>query len=74
LGTSKPAEVAARLDEIIATGAPAVICGHGEHIDEMITYVSNRLGTPVSLAPLEKGAFVVFHTADGAVVATEHHA
>jgi len=74
MGTSKPAEVAARLGEIVASGKPAVICGHGEHIDEMITHVSNRLGTPVSLAPLDKGAFVVFHTADGAVVATEHHA
>lgn len=73
LGTSKPAEVAARLDEIVAAGRPAVICGHGEHIDEMITHVSNRLGTPTSLAPLEKGAFVVFHTADGELVATEHH-
>jgi 8-oxo-dGTP diphosphatase len=73
LGTGKPAESAARLDEIIASGKPAIVCGHGEHIDEMIAYTSGHFGTPVPPGPLDKGSFVVFHTADGAVVATEQH-
>jgi 8-oxo-dGTP pyrophosphatase MutT (NUDIX family)/broad specificity phosphatase PhoE len=73
LGTDKPARAEARLDEILASGAPAVVCGHGETIDDAITYVSGRLGTPVPLGPLDKGSFVVFHTAGGELVATEHH-
>jgi 8-oxo-dGTP diphosphatase len=73
LGTSKPAEASARLDAILESGEPAVICGHGEHIDEMIAYASGRLGTTIPMGPLEKGAFIVFHTVDGEVVATEHH-
>lgn len=73
LGTSKPAEATARLDEIIETGAPAVICGHGESIDEMIAYASGKLGTPVPVGSLEKGSFVVFHTAEKRLIATEQH-
>ena len=73
LGTSKPAEATARLDEIIASGKPAVVCGHGETIDEAITFASGRLGTPVPVGPLEKGSFVVFHTAEGRLVDTEQH-
>ncbi|WP_035749775.1 NUDIX hydrolase [Glycomyces sp. NRRL B-16210] len=73
LGTSKPAEATARLDAIIEAGGPAVICGHGESIDEMIAYAAGKLGTPVSLGSLDKGSFVVFHTAEGRLVATEHH-
>ncbi|HEX2145857.1 MAG TPA: NUDIX hydrolase [Glycomyces sp.] len=72
-GTSKPADATARLDEIVASGKPAVVCGHGETIDELVAYASGRLGTPVPVGPLEKGSFVVFHTADGALVATEQH-
>ncbi len=70
---ANPPRPTARLDEIIASGKPAVVCGHGETIDEAITYVSGRLGTPVPVGPLDKGSFVVFHTADGDLVATEHH-
>jgi 8-oxo-dGTP diphosphatase len=73
LGTSKPAEATARLDEIIASGKPAVVCGHGETIDEAITFASGRLGTSVPVGPLEKGSFVVFHTAEGRLVDTEQH-
>ena len=73
LGTSKPAEATARLDEIIEAGRPAVICGHGESIDEMIAYASGRLGTPVPAGSLDKGSFVVFHTAEGRLIATEQH-
>ncbi|NUQ88774.1 MAG: NUDIX hydrolase [Glycomyces artemisiae] len=73
IGTLKPAKATARLDEIIESGRPAVVCGHGEHIDEMIAYTSGRLGTTVPVGPLEKGEFVVFHTAGGRIVATEHH-
>ncbi|MFC3493148.1 NUDIX hydrolase [Glycomyces rhizosphaerae] len=73
LGTDKPARAEARLDEILASGAPAVICGHGETIDDAIAYASDRLGTSVPVSALDKGSFVVFHTADGALVATEHH-
>lgn len=73
LGTSKPAEATARLDEIVASGKPAVVCGHGETIDEAITYASGCLGTPVPVGPLEKGSFVVFHTAEGRLVDTEQH-
>jgi 8-oxo-dGTP diphosphatase len=72
-GTAKPGQAEARLDEILASGKPAVICGHGETIDEQIAWVSGRLGAPVPAGPLEKGSFVVFHTADGALVATEQH-
>jgi 8-oxo-dGTP diphosphatase len=73
LGTAKPGQAEARLDDILASGKPAVICGHGETIDDAIAHVSHRLGAPVPEGPLEKGSFVVFHTADGGVVATEHH-
>ncbi|MEU6860447.1 NUDIX hydrolase [Glycomyces sp. NPDC046736] len=73
LGTGKPAEASARLDEIIDAGEAAVICGHGETIDEMIAYTSGRLGTPVPFGPLEKGSFVVFHTFEGRLVACELH-
>ena len=72
-GTAKPGQAEARLDEILASGEPAIVCGHGETIDEQIAWVSGRLGTPVPAGPLEKGSFVVFHTADGALVTTEHH-
>lgn len=73
LGTSKPAEATARLDAIIEAGRPAVICGHGESIDEMIAYAGGKLGTPVPATSLDKGSFVVFHTAEGRLVATEQH-
>jgi 8-oxo-(d)GTP phosphatase len=72
-GTAKPGQAEARLDEILASGKPAIVCGHGETIDEQIAWVSGRLGTPVPAGTLEKGSFVVFHTADGALVATERH-
>lgn len=72
-GTAKPADATARLDAIIASGEPAVICGHGESIDELVAYASGKLGTPVPVGPLEKGSFLVFHTAEGRLVATELH-
>ncbi|MCC3764029.1 NUDIX hydrolase [Glycomyces sp. TRM65418] len=72
-GTAKPGQAEARLDEILASGKPAVVCGHGETIDELIAWVSGRLGAPVHEGPLEKGSFVVFHTAGGELVATEQH-
>jgi len=73
LGTAKPGDASARLDAIISAGKPAVICGHGETIDELVAFASGRLGTPVPVGPLEKGSFVVFHLSGGALVATEHH-
>ncbi|WP_026928662.1 NUDIX hydrolase [Glycomyces tenuis] len=73
-GTDKPGHAAARIDRLIAEGRPAVICGHGETIDELAEYFCHRLEAAApSGPPLDKGSFLVFHTAGGRLVATERH-
>ncbi|THV41880.1 NUDIX hydrolase [Glycomyces buryatensis] len=73
-GTEKPRLATDRVDQLIAVGEPAVICGHGETMDELINHFCHRFGAQAPDDPaLEKGSFWVFHTAGDKLVATEHH-
>ncbi|WP_035739211.1 NUDIX hydrolase [Glycomyces arizonensis] len=73
-GTGKPGHAGTRIDRLVAEGRPAVICGHGGTISELVEYFCHRMGAAApSDASLEKGSFWVFHTADGRIVATERH-
>ena len=74
LGTAKPGQAMVRIDQLIADAKPVIVCGHGENIDELIEYFCHTMGaTPPDAEPLAKGAFWVFHTADGRIVASECH-
>ncbi|MCH7229269.1 NUDIX domain-containing protein [Glycomyces sp. L485] len=73
-GTAKPGQAMTRMDQLIAEARPVVICGHGETIDELARHFCHKLGsTPPTETPLAKGSFLVFHTGDGEIVATERH-
>lgn len=74
LGTSKPGQALSRLDRLIDDAEPAVICGHGENIAELVEHFCERLGiAPPEDLTLPKGSFLVFHLHDGEVIATERH-
>jgi 8-oxo-dGTP pyrophosphatase MutT (NUDIX family)/phosphohistidine phosphatase SixA len=70
----KPAAAERRIDRLIEEGRPAVVCGHGEAIDELAAYFCSRMraAAPEDGA-LSKGSFRVFHLAEGRIVASEHH-
>ncbi|GAB3994781.1 bifunctional NUDIX hydrolase/histidine phosphatase family protein [Glycomyces albus] len=74
LGSAKPGQALDRMDRLIDAARPAVICGHGESIVELIEHFCDRLGaTPPEDPTLSKGSFWVFHTHEGKLVATERH-
>jgi 8-oxo-(d)GTP phosphatase len=69
--TSEAAALAARL---AAAGKPAVICAHRENIPLLLAAACAQLGgTPPAGPPLQKSEFLVLHTADGKLVASERH-
>lgn len=72
-GTGGPGEAAARLERLVADRRPAVVCGHGATIGELAGRFRRRLGAAPEATALGKGSFLVFHTAAGRIVATEHH-
>ncbi len=73
-GTGGPGGAAERIDRLLAEGRPAVVCGHGETIDELTAHFCRRLGAAAPGGPpLEKGSFRVFHTAADRIVAAERH-
>ncbi|GAB3220415.1 NUDIX hydrolase [Glycomyces halotolerans] len=73
-GRTEPGQAMKRLEELIDEGRPTVVCGHGETIGDLVEHFCDRLGAAAPEDPsLSKGAFRVFHTVGGRIVATEHH-
>ncbi|WP_408611119.1 NUDIX hydrolase [Glycomyces xiaoerkulensis] len=74
IGGAKPGRAQRRMDRLIEDGEPAVICGHGENLTELMEHFCHRLGADAPPeSDLAKGSFRVFHTSEGRLVATEHH-
>lgn len=73
-GTAKPGQALDRVERLIDAAEPAVVCGHGESIGELVEHFCDRLGAaPPENPELPKGSFWVFHTREGKLVATERH-
>jgi 8-oxo-dGTP diphosphatase len=67
-------EVTALATRLAAAGKPVVVCAHRENMPTLLAAASAQLGgAPPAGPPLQKAEFVVLHTADGKLVATERH-
>ncbi|MDL4773191.1 NUDIX hydrolase [Actinomadura xylanilytica] len=77
IGETAPDRARARLLDLVADGAPALVCTHGEIVAELVTALCGQSGEEVPEDPgLRKGEFWVAHLAfeDGRVAALERHA
>jgi 8-oxo-dGTP diphosphatase len=70
----EPGAGSARVAAIIATGRPAIICGHRENLPVLLAAACAALGSaPPGGGPLHPAGFWVLHAADGVLAAAEHH-
>jgi len=70
----RAARAAERATELAASGAPTLICVHRENLPAIIAAAYQTLRAPAAEIPtLRKGAFLVLHSADGALVSSERH-
>ncbi|WP_245592532.1 NUDIX hydrolase [Actinomadura rifamycini] len=75
VGETGPGQAVERLLELVAEGAPALVCTHGEIVEELVTGLCRELGEKVPDDPcLAKGEFWVAHIAGDAMPALERHA
>jgi 8-oxo-dGTP diphosphatase len=74
VGLATPQRAADRLEDLIADGAPTLVCTHGELLNGLVPEIFARLGAkPPDEPALSKGAFWILHVAHGALVALERH-
>ena len=60
--------------ELLEEHVPAVLCGHGEDLPDLVAWLHAYLGAPPPADSwLGKGEFEIFHLADGKLVGTERH-
>jgi 8-oxo-dGTP diphosphatase len=60
--------------DLVAAGAPAIICAHGENLPPLLTAAAAALGeAPPDELRLPKAGFWVLHAAEGVLVAAERH-
>ncbi|QFG23517.1 NUDIX domain-containing protein [Actinomadura sp. WMMB 499] len=75
VGETSPGQAVERLLELVADGVPALVCTHGEIVDELVAGLCRELGEKVPDDPcLAKGEFWVAHIAGNAMPALERHA
>ncbi|MFI0449433.1 NUDIX domain-containing protein [Actinomadura sp. 6N118] len=80
VGATSAEQACERLLELVADGAPAIVCTHGEVVSDLITGLCKRLGEKVPDDPsLRKGSFWVAHIASDSageptIAALERHA
>ena len=79
-GYPPPAQAAgaARLGELLADGAPMILCGHRENLPSLQAQAVRHFGAqPSAELALAKGSFSVLHVAQDSsgarLIATEHH-
>jgi 8-oxo-(d)GTP phosphatase len=73
VGTSDAA--GARLAELLADAAPAIVCTHGELVPELVVRACKELDAPPPDDPvLDKGSFWVLQAANGTLASIERHA
>ncbi|WUH99052.1 NUDIX hydrolase [Spirillospora sp. NBC_00431] len=74
IGATGPGRAVERLLSLVADGAPAVVCTHGEIVAELVTGLCKELREEVPNDPnLRKAEFWVAHLATGSMAALEHH-
>ncbi|MFD0905088.1 NUDIX hydrolase [Actinomadura sediminis] len=75
VGETGPGQAVERLIELVADGVPALVCTHGEVVEELVNGLCRELGEKVPDDPcLAKGEFWVAHIAGDAMPALERHA
>ncbi len=63
-----------RAGQIVDDGQPAIICAHGENLQEILQVVCDRLGAEVPAGPpLRKAAWWALHAAGGALAGAERY-
>ncbi|GII93278.1 NUDIX hydrolase [Sinosporangium siamense] len=63
-----------RVLNLFDTGTPAVVCGHGKVLPDLIGGLAERRqGGNVNDTELAKGAFAVLHRSGGSIVSVERH-
>jgi hypothetical protein len=63
-----------RVAELAAAETPTLVCAHRENLPDLLAAVCDALGArPPQGPPLERGAFWVLQTANGALVSAEQY-
>ncbi|MGP4026406.1 NUDIX hydrolase [Actinomadura sp. 3N407] len=74
VGDTRPGTATDRLLSLVADGAPAIVCTHGEVVSELVTGLCRETGEKVPDDPtLRKSEFWVAHLAGGSMPALERH-
>jgi 8-oxo-dGTP pyrophosphatase MutT (NUDIX family)/phosphohistidine phosphatase SixA len=74
VGLATPGGAVDRMADLIADGAPTLVCTHGELLTGLIVELCHRLdGKPPDEPALRKGAFWILHVADGTLASLERH-
>jgi phosphohistidine phosphatase SixA len=74
VGMAGPGDARRRVDEVLGSGLPAVICGHRENLSVILEEACAVLGAKaIETQPLPLGGFWVLHVGWNTLVSREEH-